>query len=67
MSKHGKKVIGQGALTNWRPRGKDKSGYRMKATEPEALTFWRPQREAQVRRWKESNWARGTHSLETTE
>ena len=31
------------------------------------LTSWRPQREGLVRSWKESNWARDTHILETTE
>ena len=32
-----------------------------------SLTNWRPQREGQLRSWKESNWARGTYKLETAE
>ena len=31
------------------------------------LTLWRPQREGLVRTWKESDQARGTYKLETTE
>ena len=48
-------------------RGRDKSEHRKKATEKGTLTFWGPQREKQVKTWKESNQARGTHMLETTE
>jgi len=36
-------------------------------TKQGALTSWRWQREGQVRTWKESNQARGTHSLEIAE
>ena len=42
-------------------------GHGMKATERGALTSWRPQREGQVRTWKESDRVRGTHRLETAE
>ena len=45
----------------------DKSGHRKNVTEQGALTSWRPQREGQVRTQKESDQARGTHILETTE
>ena len=48
-------------------RGRDKSGHGKKATKQGELTNWRQQREGQVRTWKESNQARGTHSLETAE
>ena len=48
-------------------RGRDKSGHRKKGTKQGALTSWRSQREGQGRTWKESNQARGTHFLETTE
>ena len=36
-------------------------------TKQGALTPWRWQREGQVRTWKESDQARGTHSLEMAE
>ena len=45
--------------------GKDKSGYGEKPTERGALTSWRPHRKGQVRIRRETNRARGTHSLET--
>jgi len=44
-----------------------KSGHGKKATKQGALTPWRWQRERQVRTWKESNQARGTHRLEMIE
>ena len=47
--------------------GGDKSGHRKKVTEQGALTPWRPQRGGQVRTQKESDQARGTHILETTD
>jgi len=46
--------------------GRYKSGHRKKPTEQGALTNWRPHQEGQVRTWKETDQARGTHSLETT-
>ena len=36
-------------------------------TEQVALTNWRPQIGRQVRTWKEGNYVRGTHILETAE
>jgi len=36
-------------------RGSNKSEHGKKATQRMALTFWRPQREGQVRTWKESD------------
>jgi len=48
-------------------RGRDKSGHRKKATEQGVLTHWRQHREGQVRTWKETDQARGTHFLETRE
>ena len=49
--------------------GGDKSGRGKNLTEQGALTSWRWHREGQVegqvRTWKESNQARGTHILET--
>lgn len=49
------------------PRGRDRSGHGIKATERVVLTSWRPQREGQVRTRKGSVLARCTHSLETVE
>jgi len=48
-------------------RGRDKSGHQKKLTKQEALTFWRQQREEQVRIPKETKQARGTHILEIVE
>ena len=48
-------------------RGRNKSGPGKKVTRQGALTDWRSQREGQVRTWKESDYVRGTHRLETTE
>ena len=47
---------------------RDFSGQEKKVTEPEqgVLTTWRSHQEGLVRTWKKSNWARGTHILETT-
>ena len=45
----------------------DKSGHGKKVTKKGALTNWRGQREGQVRTWKESDQARGTHVLEMAE
>ena len=45
--------------------GRDKSRHGKKQTEQGALTSWRPHREGQVRIRKETDRARGTHSLET--
>ena len=42
-----------------------KSGHRKNPTERGALTLWRQHREGQVRTWKESDRARGTHFLDT--
>ena len=44
---------------------RDKSGQGKNLTERGALTFWRQHQEGQVRTWKESEQARGTHQLET--
>ena len=43
------------------------SEHRKKATKQEALTSWRPQSSIVVRTQKESDKARSTHILETTE
>jgi len=48
-------------------RGWDKSGHRKNATKQRALTNWRWQTEGQVRTWKETDQARGTHFLEMAE
>ena len=45
--------------------GRDKSGHRRNSTKRGTLTFWRRHREGQVRTWKESDQARGTHRLES--
>jgi hypothetical protein len=39
------------------------SGHQNILSEWGALTFWKAQREGQVKMWKESKWARGTHIL----
>ena len=44
-------------------RGRGKSGHRKKVTKQGGLTNWGPQREGQVRIWKESDQTRGTHFL----
>jgi len=48
-------------------RGRDKSGHRKKPTKQGALTNWRPQRERHIRTQEETNQARATNTLETTE
>jgi len=48
-------------------RGRDKSGHRKKVTNQGTLTFWRWQREGQVRTQKESDQPRDTHKLEMAE
>jgi len=48
-------------------RWTDKSGCGKNLTKQGALTDWRVQMDGQVRTWKESNQARGTHSLESAE
>jgi len=48
-------------------RGRDKSGHRNKLSKQGALTFWRVQRERQVRTQKQTEQARGTHILESAE
>ena len=62
-----RKQPSKGHLLSGDHRGRDKSGYGKKVTKQGALTSWRPQREGQVRIWKESNQMRSTHSLEMTE
>jgi len=53
---HRKKVTGlQGNSHPGDRRGRDMSGQRKKATKQGVLTSWRPQREGQVKTWKESN------------
>ena len=47
--------------------GRDESGYGKKVTETGTLTFWRPLREEQLRKRKQSDRASATHFLETTE
>jgi len=47
--------------------GRDKSGHGNKVTKQGALTFWRQQREGQVRTWKETDQVRSTHSLKMAE
>src|SRR6267142_1892517 len=42
----------------------DKSGHGNNPTERGALTSWRAQTDGQVRTWKQSDRARGTHLLE---
>ena len=44
-------------------RGWDESGHGKKVTKQGAPTSWRPQRNGQVRTWKESDQTRGTHIL----
>jgi len=66
-SGHRKNMTEQGHSHPGDHRGRDKSGHRKKVTKQGALTNWRPQKEGQVRTWKESNQARGTYTLETTE
>ena len=46
--------------------GRDRSAHRKKATEQEALTPWRLEREGQVRTRKERKIVKATHSLENT-
>ena len=58
-------MIEQWALTLWRPQRGGQSGRRKKVTKRGVLTSYRPQR-AEIRTQKESDRARGTHSLETT-
>src|SRR6266850_2131499 len=48
-------------------RWMDKSGHGKNPTERGALTPWRAQTDRQVRTWKESNRARGTHKLESAD
>src|SRR6266850_2159102 len=48
-------------------RGRDKSGHGNKQSKQGALTFWRVQRERQVRTQKQTEQARGTHILESAE
>ena len=48
-------------------RGRGKSGHGKKVTKRRALTLWRQQREGQVGTQKETDQARGTHSLEMVE
>ena len=48
-------------------RGRVKSTYKKRATKPGALTAWRLQNKGQVRTQKETDQARGTYCLETTE
>jgi hypothetical protein len=67
LSGHGNKPTEQGALTLWRWQRRDLSGHEMRPTEQGALTYWRRQSEGLVRTRKETDRARGTHFLETTE
>jgi len=46
-------------------RQTDKLGHRRNPSEQGALTNWRAQTDGQVRTWKESKQARGTHFLES--
>jgi len=62
-----RKQLSKGHSLSRDGRGRDKSGHGKKLMEQGALTPWRPQREGQVRTHKESNQARGTHSLEMAE
>src|SRR6267142_268650 len=48
-------------------RGRDKSGHGNKQSMQGAPTFWRVQRERQVRTQKQTEQARGTHQLESAE
>src|SRR6267142_118500 len=45
----------------------DKSGHGRNLSKRGALTSWRAQMDGQVRTWKESERARGTHFLESTD
>ena len=57
----------QEALTFWRWPRERQVRTQNKVTESGALTTWRWQRDRQVRTRKESDKAKGTHILETTE
>ena len=64
-SGHAKKPTERGHSHPGDSIGRDKSGHGKNSTERGALTNWRPNRDRQVRRWKESDRARATHILET--
>ena len=62
LSRHRRKAIERGALTDWRWQ-RDLSGRKDKAIERGALTNWRREREEFLRTRKERDRARGTHVL----
>ena len=67
LSGHAKKEWSKADSLPGDHRGRDLSGARKKVTKQGRLTNWRPQKEGLVRTQKESDQARQTHCLETTE
>jgi len=63
-SRYVNKMTEQEQLTNWQLQ---MVRHRKKMTERGVLMNWIPQRERLVRMWKESNQARVTHELRTTD
>ena len=63
----GKKSTERGVLTYWRPHREGQVRTQKEKTERDALTNWRPPREGQVRTRRETERARHTHVLETTQ